>query len=168
MNKIFKYKNKDWLYDQYWNKNKSSPQIAKECNVSKTIILRNLKKFNIKRRTSSQAHKGQKSWNKGKTNVYSKETLKKISENHADASGEKNPNWKEDKVGYVPIHLFIKKRKQKPEYCIICNEFKEKLECCSIDHTYTRDPNDYIYLCHSCHIVFDNIRRKNKLTKNSK
>ena len=41
----------------------------------------------------SMAKKGQVPWNKGMTNVYSEETLKKMSENHADNSGENNPMW---------------------------------------------------------------------------
>jgi len=61
-----------------------------------------------------------------------------------------------NKVGVVSvaIHNYIKKRKPKQEYCSICNKNK-KLQLASIGHTYTREPEDYIWLCQSCHSLFD-------------
>ena len=53
-----------------------------------------------------------------------------------------------------PLHHYIKKRKSKQEYCTICNT-KKKLQLASIGHTYTRNPEDYIWLCQSCHYLFD-------------
>lgn len=50
-----KYRNKDWLYDQYWNKKKSSFEIAKERNVSSSVVRKWMKKFNIPRRSASEA-----------------------------------------------------------------------------------------------------------------
>ena len=52
------YRNKDWLEDQYWNKEKSQNQIAKECNVAPITIGRNMEKFNIPKRSLSEATKG--------------------------------------------------------------------------------------------------------------
>ena len=51
-----KYKNKDWLIDQYWNENKSLSSIAKEVGVSTSIIGRYMKRFEIKRRTISESN----------------------------------------------------------------------------------------------------------------
>lgn len=54
----------------------------------------------------------------------------------------------------APLHHYIRKRKTKQEYCTICNT-KKKLQLASIGHIYTRDPNDYMWLCQSCHRLFD-------------
>ena len=47
------YKNKDWLYNIYIINKKSSVEIAKICNVYHSTVLRQLKKYNIKRRNIS-------------------------------------------------------------------------------------------------------------------
>ena len=52
------YKNKDWLYGKYWDEQLSSCQIAKICSVRRNAILRSMRKFNISRRTLSEARKG--------------------------------------------------------------------------------------------------------------
>lgn len=39
------------------------------------------------------AHKGKKSWNSGKCGIYSDEYRKKISDSHADVSGENNGRY---------------------------------------------------------------------------
>lgn len=61
-----------------------------------------------------------------------------------------------DKIGILPspLHQFIRKRKPKQKYCSICNKEK-KLQLASIGHTYTRNIEDYIWLCQSCHCLFD-------------
>jgi len=55
------------------------------------------------------------------------------------------------------LHKRIRKIKTKTDFCVICNQSK-KLELASIDHTYTENPNDYLWLCRSCHIIFDRVR----------
>ena len=47
---IGSYKNKEWLEDQYWNKELSIKEIAKKCNVSYGCIWKRMNKFGIKRR----------------------------------------------------------------------------------------------------------------------
>lgn len=76
---------------------------------------------------------------------------------------------KEYGISYLAIHNYIKKRKLKPEYCIICND-KKKLELCSIDHTYTRNIDDWIWLCKECHSLFDYWRdeRSKEIVRNVK
>lgn len=44
------YRNKDWLLEQYTNKKKSIPNIAREFGVSPDSIWKGLKRFNIERR----------------------------------------------------------------------------------------------------------------------
>ena len=58
----------------------------------------------------------------------------------------------------VSLHNWIRRRKRKFEFCMICNEKKSRLQLASIDHKYTRNPEDYIWLCQSCHYLFDKCR----------
>lgn len=75
-----KYKNKDFLYEQYLELKKSMQEIAETCNCGIGTIKKWLKKFKIKIRSLSESHLGQTAWNKGKIGVYSPETLKQMSE----------------------------------------------------------------------------------------
>jgi len=48
------YKHKIWLYQKYWNEELSTIQIARLCSSTQSTIGRNLKKLDIKIRTSSE------------------------------------------------------------------------------------------------------------------
>jgi len=77
------YKDKDWLEQKYWNEILSTPKIAKLCGVGISTIRREIIKLKIKRRNCGIL----------KGCHFSKETKEKMSRNHADISGEKNPMW---------------------------------------------------------------------------
>ena len=80
-----KYKNiltKEFLIEEYWNKNKSTPIIAKEIECSEYTIYSYLRKFNIKIRTNSEAQKNRSS--------VTEKTKQKMSESKR---GEKNHNF---------------------------------------------------------------------------
>lgn len=74
--------------------------------------------------------------------------------------GERNPNWKGDSVGYCAIHEYVSRHKPKPLECELCGE-KRELELVFKDHSagwktlerYTRNPEDYWWACHRCHMV---------------
>ena len=51
------YKNKEWLYEQYWKKKKSARKLGTESGVSVVTILYWMKKFDIKRRKNPKAKK---------------------------------------------------------------------------------------------------------------
>jgi hypothetical protein len=121
------YRDKDWLYDQYWNKKKSLKKIGNECNVSPVTIQRNMIKFDIPRRTNSDANKGRICAMKGKN--HSLETRLKMSKSNKDKKKteehkknmskskmrELNPNWKggvKEHEGYI-----LKKVKDHPYSC---------------------------------------------------
>jgi len=65
-----------------YNSRLSSLQIAKRLKINKSTILRKFKKYNIpineETKKRGEIKKGQSPWNKGKTNIYSKETIKKL------------------------------------------------------------------------------------------
>ena len=113
---------KEFLEREYWVKYLSILQIAKEVGCSREIIRWYLKKYNISRRTQSEAMKGNKN-GLGNKNMLGKhhteETKRKISEANSNPSevtkrrksekmkGNKNA-WKggkrKDREGYIHIY----------------------------------------------------------------
>lgn len=71
-----------------------------------------------------------------------------------DRKLEKNPNWKGDNVSYAGLHDFIKFNKSKSEICENCKK-KKKVDLSNLSQKYTRDLNDWKWLCRSCHMKFD-------------
>jgi len=80
-------------------------QCASIYGVDPATIHNRLREYKIQTRTVSQANKGRVVWNKGKTNVYSPEQIKRISEGHkgqipwnkgrkSELCGDKHPMWK--------------------------------------------------------------------------
>lgn len=116
------YKDKDWLYDQYITKKRSTVSIGRKCSVDKSVILYWLKKFNIPRRENkgiydykiseetrrkiSEANKGSKNGMFGKK--HSIETKKLMSKNRGSMVGDRNPNYKGG-------HLIEK-------FCLLCGK----------------------------------------------
>ena len=79
--------------------------------------------------------------------------------------GNKNPNWKGDKVGYNALHGYIRKRKTKPELCERCNK-RPAFDLANISQKYKRELSDWEYLCRKCHMDGDG--RNNKLRESGK
>ena len=101
----------------------------------------------------------------------SNKTKEKMSKTHI---GELNPNWKGDVKNIKSIatlHEYIARRKKKPLFCQICGK-KKKLELANIKgHKYTRNPDDYMWLCRSCHTKLDEslgFRKRNKIGRFTK
>jgi hypothetical protein len=68
---------------------------------------------------------------------------------------EKNPSWKGNKAGKVSLHLYIKRRKIKPLLCEHCKE-KPATDLANLkNHNYSRNIEDYAWLCHRCHQKMD-------------
>ncbi len=92
-----KYKDKDWLFYQYFNLKKSSLEIAKECSCDKATVRNWIQKFGGKLRSHSEAQKGNKNHNwkggRGKNGGYWS-VLKK-----------EHPRAFED--GYVYEHILV-------------------------------------------------------------
>lgn len=93
------YRNKEWLENQYITLRKSIQQIATEINIGRTTINTWLIKFNIPRRSYSEALKGKPKSEEHKRKLSESEKGKIISEEHKKRlselnRGENNPNWK--------------------------------------------------------------------------
>lgn len=101
-------------------------------------------------------------WSKGLTKE-THPTLKRLS---VENMGAKNPHWKGDKVGKNPLHLWIKRYKPKPDFCVRCNRSKP-YDLANISGEYKRDINDFEWLCRRCHMQGDG-RLKNLKMKGGK
>jgi len=105
----------------------------------------------IYRKRQSEAHKGQHSspetefkkgeapWNKGKK---------------SNRGEELHHNWKGDDVGYISLHQWVARHKEKPKKCEFC-ESNRNLQWSNISGEYKRDLNDWQCLCAKCHYKFD-------------
>jgi hypothetical protein len=66
-------------------------------------------------------------------------------------SGDKNPRYKGNEASQEVIHKWVIKMKPKPEGCENCGR-KRRLTLANLKkHKYTRNPEDYKWLCYSCH-----------------
>ena len=75
--------------------------------------------------------------------------------------------WKGKEAGYLAIHKWVRNRKTKPENCECCGK-KKRLTLSSKTHEYTRNLDEYKWLCYSCHIKYDldnGLRKAKPITK---
>ena len=71
-------------------------------------------------------------------------------------SGDKNHGWKADNVGYCAVHEYVVKRREKPELCEICHKVSPyDLAFLLHPKKHTRNPDNYRWLCRSCHLKLD-------------
>lgn len=143
------FQNREWLYNQYWNLNKSQLEIAKKCNICQTNIQNWMKKLNIPSRTISETLKDNK---RALGMKHTEKTKKMLSEKF---KGIRNPAWKGNEAKYNALHMWVRKRKIKPPKCEICNKKTEGLELAKISEKYTRNLEDYKYICYRCHKILD-------------
>jgi hypothetical protein len=68
--------------------------------------------------------------------------------------GELNPKWVGDKIGYLGLHDWIKRRLPKPKLCISCN-VRPPYDLANISGRYLRDLDDWHWLCRRCHMLSD-------------
>lgn len=70
--------------------------------------------------------------------------------------GDETPAWKGDDVKYVGLHMWISSVLGKPSKCEHCDTVDaKKFEWANKDHLYSRNINDWIRLCTSCHRKYD-------------
>ena len=100
--------------------------------------------------------------NRGK--IMSEEQKKKISKKlKGTRLGEDNPAYKGNEAGLMAIHLFVRARLPKTEYCQICNK-NPPYDLANKSLKYLRDLDDWLWLCRSCHKIFD-IRYKSPIDR---
>jgi hypothetical protein len=75
-------------------------------------------------------------------------------------SGPKSTSWKGDGATYSSLHLRVQVARGRPSLCDHCRSTTAKrYEWANVSGKYA-DLNDYIRLCKSCHVRFDNSRRR--------
>jgi hypothetical protein len=68
---------------------------------------------------------------------------------------EEHPNWKGNSASKSSLHLWVRKNKPKSQLCENCKE-ERKLSLANIkNHKYTRNIDDYKWICYPCHKNFD-------------
>ena len=115
--KDLRYRDKDWLYDQYITQKQDSVQIGRKCNVSNVTIGNWLRKFNIPIRTKKEEIIGKNNPFYGKH--HTEATKKKMSE---VKKGEKSV-W----FGKHHTEATKKKMSEARKGHIVSNETKQKL-----------------------------------------
>ena len=85
------------------------------------------------------------------------EHRKNLSKNHADFRGNKSYGWKGQNASYGSKHRAIQTIKGKPIKCEYCEKIGSghQIHWANKDHKYSRNPDDYISLCASCHQKYD-------------
>lgn len=66
---------------------------------------------------------------------------------------ERNPNWIGDKVGYIGLHNWIRRRLPKPEFCIDCG-IRPAIDLAN-KGIYNRSLDNWEWLCRKCHMIKD-------------
>ncbi len=119
-------------------------------------------KIGHKQSNTGRTHfkKGFTPWNKGKkTGLVPKTAFKKsdprlVNKNHH--------SWKGANVSYAGLHMWVKRWLGKPNHCERCGSKNPsiKYQWANKSHTYKRDLNDWIPLCRTCHMVYDQMMSK--------
>ncbi|KKM15633.1 hypothetical protein LCGC14_1694100 [marine sediment metagenome] len=87
----------------------------------------------------------------------------RVSESLRGKFGEESRRWKGNDAGYVAIHLWLVKHFGKADHCDYCNTlWASRYEWANKYHSESRNRDDYIQLCPSCHRLFD---QQNKCRK---
>lgn len=153
--KVRPHWSKEWLFEEYINKQRSACDIAKEIGVKDTAIYFWLDKHGIKTRTMKET-RAIKHWgNSGESNpMFGKR-------------GSLNPNWRggstaERQACYSSMEwrkVSRKARKRDNYTCQICKKGKKELECgLELHHIISfiivekrLDIDNLVLLCEKCH-----------------
>lgn len=93
--------------------------------------------------------------------------IKNLVESHiGKGRAEHNGMWKGEAVGYGKLHDWVKKYYPPPIplLCVICKE-KKPLDLANVTGIYTRDFENWKFMCRRCHLYFDNIIERNLIEK---
>ena len=104
------------------------------------------RKLHLKRLADSQRGISRPSWGH-----HSEESKRRLSE---ERFGEKNPNWRGDKVGRIALHEWVGNRIPKPSFCMDCKKEPPR-DLANISQKYLRDLSDWEWLCRRCHMKKD-------------
>ena len=86
-------------------------------------------------------------------------------EDKQNRKGEKCHSWKGDDVGYHGLHNWIRKIIPRPQFCQLCNQ-NPPCDIANKTGIYSRDLNNWFWLCRRCHILYDMKPKKKKSITN--
>lgn len=97
-----------------------------------------------------------KHWNIGKDNpMYNKKHSPETIQKMRQASlGKHNSQWKGDAVGNDSLHQWLRNHLPMPELCEDCKKVPP-YDLANITGIYTRNFNNWKYLCRHCHMILD-------------
>ena len=73
-----------------------------------------------------------------------------------------NQEERKKKYSLGRLHLRIRMLKSRQKYCSICNQ-ERKLELSNVDGIYSKNPDDYWWLCRECHQLYDRTNKTHKM-----
>lgn len=127
--------------EKYWRKKREENRRCEVCGKLISPI------FSV----SPKVLKKEKRLHCQKCAVKQKSRREKISKAH---SGNGNPMWKGDEVGYTALHNWVRRRLKKPDLCPYCEEVPP-YDLANISGEYRRDLSDWRWLCRRCHMAED-------------
>lgn len=117
------------------------------------------------------SRKGKSPWNKGRSGIYTQETINKLKESHkglkqsdqtiekriSKFKGEKHWKWSGSDIGYAGLHQWVKKELGSPSKCEFCAKiaYGHSIHWANKSHEYKREKDDWIRLCVKCHSQYD-------------
>ena len=108
------------------------------------------------RKKMSLARKGKPFTEQHKNNM--RKAFKKGAEHHL---------WKGSAVGYSTLHRWVQAQRGTASKCEWCGS-TSKMEWANISREYRRELDDWMQLCHSCHMKYDKIPEKVWATRKSR
>ena len=94
--------------------------------------------------------KGMIPWNKGKKGLQTGWSKGGV---NLKIRGDRNHNWRGDKVGYENLHKWVRKMLGIPTYCSNNrNHIAKRFVWSNISGEYKRDISDWQQLCNSCNL----------------
>lgn len=83
-------------------------------------------------------------------------------ESRAKMAGARNPNWRGDEVGYIGLHIWLRRHKTRTGVCERCGATPSPMKGMSVgtdfankSGEYRRDVDDFWELCQVCHARVD-------------
>lgn len=104
----------------------------------------------------------------------SKEHSEKISKalkgiKRPNITGENHPRWNSNRKSYYVLHQWVNEKLGKPKKCEYCGNISAKrYDWANKSGKYLKRLNDWIRLCRSCHIKYDDVANKSWVTKRLK
>ncbi len=119
-------------------------------------------KYNLKSINKGWFKKGKSSWNSGTKGIMKSNST---SFKQGELTGAKNNKWEGDNVGYSALHYWLQRTYGKANHCENRKNNILKFECSKESKNYNwalikgkkykRKRENFIMLCHSCHLKDD-------------